>query len=159
MSSLCDTHHHYPVDVVGSIRTDGDGGLVKVQQCDFCGAQRRGTKQRRCHPTPSSGSAWSFWVFGDWGPAMPGPHEELSAGTEHTSRAAWLKDKEFLQGDQWPEGTAHARRSAGLPVLLPSASDLLENREAALAHIKMLIAIHGFGPAELVPNSDDPETS
>ena len=140
MSSLCDTHHHYPVDVVGSIRTDGDGGLVKVQQCDFCGAQRRGTKQRRCHPTPSSGSAWSFWVFGDWGPAMPSPQHPLEG--------------------EWATGMVEESRRAGRqPGPQPSTADLLENREAALAHVKMLIAIHGFGPAELVPNSDDSETS
>ena len=153
------TQSHYPLNVNGSLRSDSTGGLMIEQRCRSCGAMRRGVRTRLVHHKTSNGSAWAPWAYDDWGPAMPGPHEELSAGTEHTSRAAWLKDKEFLQGDQWPEGTAHARRSAGLPVLLPSASDLLENREAALAHIKMLIAIHGFGPAELVPNSDESETS
>ena len=135
--------HHYPVDVAGSFRTDLDGGLVKAQQCDACGARRRGIKQRMWHRTASSGgSAWGPWVFGDWGPAMPSPREQLSAGTEHTSPEACATGP-----------VEQSRRAGRQPVLRGLTADLMVDREAALRHVRMLITIHGFRLAELVPEA------
>ena len=132
--------HFNPVTVKGSLRSDSDGGLIKTQHCDLCGAIRSGAKKRR-RVRPAFGSAWEPWVFGAW---KEGPTPALV---------------DFLQGDQWPTGTEHTRRAAWRPVMQPCSSDLLENREAALSHIRTLIAIHGFRPADLAPNSDDVKTS
>ena len=151
MDILCS--HLDPVNVEGSLRTDSNGGLIKEQRCRCCGAIRRGVKPRWVHRKTSSGSAWAPWEFDDWGPG------ELSAGTEHTRRAAWSPE-------HWATGMVEESRRAGRqPGLRPAsnpqpcASDLLNNRERALAHVKMLVAIHGFRPAELVPNSDVEKTS
>ena len=136
---------HAPVDVAGSLCSDGKGSLLKVQHCVFCGAQRRGV--RMYVPEPLHRSSWEPWAFDDW-KSIPKPDPRL------------VEAAAFFQGDEWPAGMVDESRRAGRqPVPQPSASDLLENREAALAHVKMLIAIHGFRPAELVPNGDEAETS
>ena len=124
---------HAPVDVAGSLCTDGYGNLLKVQHCEVCEARRLVVKTRYADK-PSSGSAWEPWAFCDW---------------VSEPKASSLMEAE----------TAQARRAAWRPVPQPNAADLLDNRELALSHVKMLIAIHGFRPAELVPNSDAAKTS
>ena len=129
--------HFNPVTVEGSLRTDSNGGLVKEQRCDLCGAIRSGARVMRRVRSPGR-SAWEPWAFDDWGPAMPNP----------------------TNPDHWATGLVEESRRAGRqPVRGAYTSAILENRELALSYVKTLIAIHGFRPADLVPNSDDVKTS
>lgn len=131
------TQSHDPLNVKGSLRTDSNGGLIKEQRCRDCGAIRRGVRPRWAHHKTSNGSTWAPWAFDDWGPPKP--------------------DQRRIE--EWATVVEKSRRAGRQPVPQPSAADLLDNRERALAHVKMLIAIHGFRPADLVPNSDVTKTS
>ena len=50
-----------------------------------------------------------------------------------------------------------SRRAGRQPVLRGLTADLMVDREAALRHVRMLITIHGFRLAELVPEAGEVE--